>query len=207
MAKKPKAVPSKFRLDETAYTKRARRNDKCPWGYEEDPESRDYWLPIPEQIDALKLAFKYLKTSTYPDVVRWLVDVTKRPTTVQTLRYIVEQERKKQLRFEGLRSKATRARGFPEGYTGDELTLIEEEARQAEEDCTNYPFVGEGEQPEVKGLNASRGKRIRNAVISLPKPVRAERKAAAVAHRYRTEGIGADPWFWDDWPSECYPGA
>jgi len=207
VAKKPKSVPSKYRLGETKYRRRHKISKQCPWGYELDPEDSDYWKPIPEQIDALKLAFKYLKVSTYPDVVRWLVDVTGRPMTEQTLRYIVEQERKKQLRYEGLASKATRARRFSEGYTREERELYEEEARQAEEDRTNYPFDGEGEHSEVKGLNKARGKRIAKAVHTLPKPLRAQRREARVAQRYREDGIAGDPWFWDDWPSECYPGS
>ena len=43
-----------------------------PFGYRQDPEDDDILLPIPEELEALEEAKKYLKQYSYRDVANWL---------------------------------------------------------------------------------------------------------------------------------------
>ena len=43
-----------------------------PFGYRQDPEDDDILLPIPEELEALEEAKKYLKQYSYRDVANWI---------------------------------------------------------------------------------------------------------------------------------------
>lgn len=43
-----------------------------PWGYEQDPNDEDILLPIPEELELLEEAKKYLKRYSSREVAAWL---------------------------------------------------------------------------------------------------------------------------------------
>ena len=43
-----------------------------PFGYRQDPEDNDILLPIPEELETLEEAKKFLKQYSYRDVANWL---------------------------------------------------------------------------------------------------------------------------------------
>ena len=45
-----------------------------PFGYRQDPDDCDILLPIPEELDLLEEAKKYLKQYSYRDVSSWLTE-------------------------------------------------------------------------------------------------------------------------------------
>lgn len=50
-----------------------------PWGYKEDPEDQDILLPIPEELELLEQAKKFLKRYSYRDVAAWLSEQSGKP--------------------------------------------------------------------------------------------------------------------------------
>lgn len=49
-----------------------------PFGYEVDPEDPNVLLPIPLELEALKLAKKHVKNFSYRQVADWIYSVTGR---------------------------------------------------------------------------------------------------------------------------------
>ena len=43
-----------------------------PWGYKQDPDDPDILLPIPEELELMEQAKKFLKQYSYRDVANWL---------------------------------------------------------------------------------------------------------------------------------------
>jgi len=43
-----------------------------PWGYKQDPNDPDILLPIPEELELMEQAKKFLKQYSYRDVANWL---------------------------------------------------------------------------------------------------------------------------------------
>jgi hypothetical protein len=201
MAKKDIAQPIEFST--TKYMKRPKWGRYAPFGYEDDPDDPKMWRPIHAEIDALMLAFKYLKASTFEDVARWLVDVTGREFTSEALRRLVEKERRRQNSAKQLRSYAARAREYREGLTEAEIHDAEAKAAKAESDITAFKAEGPAELPDVRGITAARSNRIRGAVLRKTKPEKAEYKQAQRIRRYKS--LGLEPWEWDCWPTSCFP--
>jgi len=50
-----------------------------PWGYEQDPEDPDILLPIPEELELMEQAKKFLKQYSYRDVANWLTEQSGKP--------------------------------------------------------------------------------------------------------------------------------
>lgn len=68
-----------------------------PFGYEQDPEDLDILLPIPDQLNLLEQAKKYLKQYSYREVAAWLTEQSGRSISHVGLfkRVRIEQGRKK----------------------------------------------------------------------------------------------------------------
>jgi hypothetical protein len=67
-----------------------------PFGYRQDPEDRDILLPIPEELDLMEQAKKYLKQYSYREVSAWLSEQSGRYLSHVGLmkRVKLEQKRK-----------------------------------------------------------------------------------------------------------------
>ena len=91
-----------------------RRGRVIPFGYSQDPDDAFVLQPIPDELEALELAKKYLKEYSYREVTEWLTKTTGRYISHVGLKKRVDIERKRE-------NTAAAARRF------------EEEARQAAE--------------------------------------------------------------------------
>ena len=69
-----------------------------PFGYRQDPEDNDIILPIPEELELLEQAKKYLKQYSLRNVADWLSEESKRYISHVGLmkRIKLEQKRKKE---------------------------------------------------------------------------------------------------------------
>ena len=70
-----------------------------PFGYRQDPEDSDIILPIPEELELLEQAKKYLKQYSLRNVADWLSEESQRYISHVGLmkRIKLEQKRKKEV--------------------------------------------------------------------------------------------------------------
>ena len=80
-----------------------------PFGYRQDPEDDDILLPIPEELEALEEAKKYLKQYSYRDVANWLSEKSARYISHVGLMKRVKLERKR-------KAEASTQRYYAERY-------------------------------------------------------------------------------------------
>tara|TARA_R100000995_G_C3479102_1_gene122777 strand:- start:1281 stop:1691 length:411 start_codon:yes stop_codon:yes gene_type:complete len=66
-----------------------------PFGYRQDPDDCDILLPIPEELDLLEEAKKYLRQYSYRDVAAWLTEESGRYISHVGLMKRVQIERKR----------------------------------------------------------------------------------------------------------------
>ena len=66
-----------------------------PFGYRQDPEDDDILLPIPEELEALEEAKKYLKQYSYREVSAWLTTQSGKSISHMGLKKRVDLERKR----------------------------------------------------------------------------------------------------------------
>lgn len=52
---------------------------QVPWGYEQDPDDPDILLPIPEELELMEQAKKFLKQYSYRQVAAWLSEQSGKP--------------------------------------------------------------------------------------------------------------------------------
>jgi len=80
-----------------------------PWGYEQDPDDPDILLPIPEKLELMEQAKKFLKQYSYRDVSAWLSE--------QSGEYISHAGLYKRVKLEYKRkTEAANQRYFAERY-------------------------------------------------------------------------------------------
>tara|TARA_R100001082_G_scaffold40315_1_gene21297 strand:+ start:1981 stop:2376 length:396 start_codon:yes stop_codon:yes gene_type:complete len=82
-------------VDIKEWTRIPRVARTIPFGYREDPEDKDYLLPIQEELDALEQAKKHLIQYSYREVANWLSKETGRTITHMGLKKRIEVERKR----------------------------------------------------------------------------------------------------------------
>jgi len=64
-----------------------------PWGYKKDPNDPDILLPIPEELELLEKAKKYLHHYSLRNVAHWLSENSGRKISAEGLRKRVKQEK------------------------------------------------------------------------------------------------------------------
>tara|TARA_R110001606_G_scaffold374765_5_gene532740 strand:- start:1030 stop:1440 length:411 start_codon:yes stop_codon:yes gene_type:complete len=69
-----------------------------PFGYKEDPDDKDFLLPIKEELEALEQAKKHLQQYSYREVANWL--------SKEAGRYISHMGLKKRIQVERRRKKS-----------------------------------------------------------------------------------------------------
>ena len=69
-----------------------------PFGYKEDPNDKDFLLPIKEELDALEQAKSHLQQYSYREVANWL--------SKEAGRYISHMGLKKRIQVERRRKKS-----------------------------------------------------------------------------------------------------
>ena len=79
------------------------------FGYRQDPEDDDILLPIPEELEALEEAKKYLKQYSYRDVDNWISEKSGRYISHVGLMKRVKLERKR-------KAEASTQRYYAERY-------------------------------------------------------------------------------------------
>lgn len=67
-----------------------------PWGYKQDPDDPDILLPIPEELELMEQAKKFLKQYSYRDVANWLSEQSGRSISHVGLYKRVKLEYKRQ---------------------------------------------------------------------------------------------------------------
>ena len=83
-------LPQPIRAKEYVRVPKLNPYGKVPFGYKIDPDDPDWYIPIPHELDALKLAEKYCKQYSFKKVAAWL--------TKQTGRYISDNGLRRRLR-------------------------------------------------------------------------------------------------------------
>jgi|TARA_R100001082_G_scaffold58840_1_gene32613 hypothetical protein len=81
-----------------------------PFGYELHPEDNDVLAPIPDQLDKLQQAKKYLKQYSYREVANWLSKNTGRYISHVGLRKRLDNERTRNNKARSLRRWAEYAK-------------------------------------------------------------------------------------------------
>lgn len=81
-----------------------------PWGYKQDPEDPDMILPIPEELELLEQAKKYLKQYSLRDVAAWLSEASGRPISHVGLMKRIKVEYKRRTEAENQRYYAERCK-------------------------------------------------------------------------------------------------
>ena len=80
-----------------------------PFGYRQDPEDNDILLPIPEELETLEEAKKFLKQYSYRDVANWLSEKSGRYISHVGLMKRVKLERQR-------KAEASTQRYYAERY-------------------------------------------------------------------------------------------
>ena len=80
-----------------------------PFGYRQDPEDSDILLPIPEELETLEEAKKFLKQYSYRDVANWISEKSGRYISHVGLMKRVKLERKR-------KAEASTQRYYAERY-------------------------------------------------------------------------------------------
>lgn len=81
-----------------------------PWGYKQDPEDPDMILPIPEELELLEQAKKYLNQYSLRDVAAWLSETSGRPISHVGLMKRIKVEYKRRTEAENQRYYAERCK-------------------------------------------------------------------------------------------------
>ena len=66
-----------------------------PWGYEIDPDNKEWLNPIVRELELLELAKKHLKQYSYREVSAWLTTQSGRSITHDGLKKRLDVERKR----------------------------------------------------------------------------------------------------------------
>jgi hypothetical protein len=66
-----------------------------PWGYEIDPDNKEWLNPIVRELELLELAKKHLKQYSYREVSAWLTTQSGRRITHDGLKKRIDVERKR----------------------------------------------------------------------------------------------------------------
>jgi len=77
-----------------------------PFGYELDEDDDNILLPIPDQLNKLETAKKYLKQYSYREVANWLSANTGRTISYEGLRKRLDNEQKRNNKARSLRQWA-----------------------------------------------------------------------------------------------------
>ena len=101
-----------------------------PFGYRQDPEDNDIILPIPEELELLEQAKKYLKQYSLRNVADWLSEESQRYISHVGLmkRIKLEQKRKKEVKEASEKAKKLedqRIGGRRVEYYGDSIGTAE----------------------------------------------------------------------------------
>ena len=82
---------------ENGYAPVIRVTSTIPWGYEKDPDDDQVLLPIPDQLDLLARAMKYLKTGkySYEEIANWLSTRSGRYISKVGLIYRLETQKRR----------------------------------------------------------------------------------------------------------------
>ena len=94
-------LPSKPLGPEKVWTPVARRGSVVPWGYIQDEEDSYILQPVPEQLELLDLAKKYLKEYSYREIAHWI--------STTSGRYISHVGLRQRIKIESKRETASRA--------------------------------------------------------------------------------------------------
>jgi hypothetical protein len=91
-------LPAPQKDEEYEWRPVVRVGRQVPFGYRQDPNDCDILLPIPEELDLLEEAKKYLKQYSYRDVAGWLSEESGRYISHVGLmkRVKIEQKRKRE---------------------------------------------------------------------------------------------------------------
>lgn len=65
--------------DEYIWRPVVRVGKHVPWGYKQDPNDPDILLPIPEDLELMEQAKKFLKQYSYRQVAAWLSEQSGKP--------------------------------------------------------------------------------------------------------------------------------
>ena len=82
---------------------------QIPWGYEQDPNDEDILLPIPDELELMEQAKKFLKQYSYRQVAAWLSKQSGKPISHVGLYNRVKLEYKR-------KTEAANQRYFAERY-------------------------------------------------------------------------------------------
>lgn len=112
-------------IERTQYVKipRLRKEPNIPFGYCVDENDPGWYIPIPRELDALKLAEQYCKRYTYKQVAAWLTKETGRSISLDGLRKRLRDERKRKNKYNFYLSLAGRYKAALEKAKQFEETL------------------------------------------------------------------------------------
>lgn len=121
-----------------------RTSRQVPWGYKEDPNNREWWLPVPEELEALEKAKEFLSQYSLRTVSEWLTEETGRYISHVGLDKRIKTERARRSNFRRSQKLAER---FYRAY--EETKKLEEKVfgRRKVEAGTSIP------EPTPAGTN------------------------------------------------------
>jgi len=92
--------------EDNEWVKVPRISRTIPFGYELDTDDNKILIPIPDQLDKLDKAKKYLKQYSYREVANWLTTNTGRSISHVGLRKRLDNERSRKHKVRSLRQWA-----------------------------------------------------------------------------------------------------
>jgi hypothetical protein len=112
-------------VERTEYVKipRLKKGMLIPFGYVVEDADADWYVPVPKELDALKIAEKYCKQYTYEQVALWLTKQTGRSITGDGLRKRLRDERRRKHKYNFYVALASRYKTALEKAKGFETTL------------------------------------------------------------------------------------
>ena len=111
-----------------------------PFGYKVDPEDSDVLKPIPDELNKLVLAKRYLKQYSYREVANWLSAHTGRSISHVGLMKRVKNERRRKSQSTSLRRWAEYAKAAIAKAEALEKKRLDSEADSKEKRITSVQY-------------------------------------------------------------------
>jgi len=120
-------LPQPIRTKEYVRVPKLNPYGKIPFGYKIDPDDPDWYVPIPHELDALKLAAKYCARYSLKQVAAWLTKQTGRSISAEGLRRRIKDDRRRKNRRNFYLALAARYKDALEKAKSYEETLGRQE--------------------------------------------------------------------------------
>lgn len=144
-------LPQPAKISEYVKIPILRPNAPVPFGYKLDENEPGWYIPVPIELDALKMAKKYVNKYTYKEVAAWLSKQTGRNIDQFSLRKRIKHERRFKNRRNLYLTLAKRYKAALEKARQYEERLSKEERVPFYEEVYFLDIFGSGDSTDDSG--------------------------------------------------------